>query len=256
MRRFIGRIFGPVVGIMLVASNAEAAEIRVFSGGAPQAALLQLAPQFERATGHQLKLTFQLVTEIQRRLVAGEKADVILLPVALLGATEKTVALRAEGRIVLARVGIGLIVRQDSAAPDISTGEAVSKMLLGARAIAVSEPTTPVGGHIDGVLAQLGIADAVRPKLVIKSAIAGGADLVASGEADFGLYLVSEVRAAKGVTLAGLLPAPFQSFVVYGTAVPADNATPQPALAFVKFISDPAKGSLWTGAGFELGGGR
>ena len=256
MLKFMGRVFGVALAAMVLTGIAQSEEIRVFSGGGPQAALQQLAPEFERATGHRLKLTFQLVTEIQRRLAAGEKADVILLPTPLLAATEKTVPLRAEGRIVLARVGIGAIVRQGTAVPDISTADAVIKMLLNARAIAVPDPSTPSGGQIDRVLAQVGIADAVRPKRINKAAIAGGANLVASGEADVGLYLVSEVQTAKGVTLAGLLPPPFQSFVVYGTAVPANNANPEPALAFVKFISDRTKGALWTAAGFELVGER
>lgn len=104
------------------------------------------------------------------------------------------------------------------------------------------------------MIAQLGIADQVKPKLIIKSAIDGGAELVAKGEAEVGFYLVSEVQTAKGITLVGLLPPPLQSFVVYGTAIPSYNATPEPALAFIKFISDPAKGERWKAAGFELMG--
>jgi molybdate transport system substrate-binding protein len=228
----------------------------VFSGGAPQAALQKLAPEFERATGHRLQLTFELVTDLQRRLAAGENADVILLPIPLIAAVEKTVPLRTEGRMTLARVGIGVIVRQGASVPDISTAEAVRRMLLDARAIAWSDPGTPVGGHLDRVIAQVGIADAVRPKLIVKAAIHGGAEVVAKGEADFGMYLVSEVLAAKGVTLVGLLPEPYQRFVVYGTAVPAGSAAPEPALSFVRFIADPAKAALWKSAGFELVGGR
>ena len=83
------------------------ADIRVVSGGAPQEALRHLAPEFEQATGHRVELAFELVTEIQRKLAAGEKADVIMLPVPLIATTEKTIPLRTEGRIVLARVGIG-----------------------------------------------------------------------------------------------------------------------------------------------------
>lgn len=256
MRTFTTTIAGSALATALFSGSAQPADIRVFSGGAPQAVLQQLAPAFEQASGHRLKFTFQLVTEVQRKLAAGEKADVVLLPVPLLAATEKTIPLRAEGRSVLARVGIGVIVRQGAAPPDISTPEAVRKMLLDARAIALSEPATPVGGHIDRLIAQLGIADAVRPKLIIKAAIEGGADLVATGAADFGIYLVSEVQAAKGVRLVGLLPPPFQRFVVYGVAVPTDNATPEPALAFVKFISDRKNGRVWTAAGFEPIGGR
>ena len=94
----------------------------------------------------------------------------------------------------------------------------------------------------------------MRPKLIIKAAIDGGAELVAEGEADFGLYLRSEVQDAKGISLVGLLPPPLQSFVVYGTAIPTYNTAPEAALAFVKFISDPTKAERWKAAGFELMG--
>jgi ABC-type molybdate transport system substrate-binding protein len=64
------------------------------------------------------------------------------------------------------------------------------------------------------------------------------------------------VQTAKGIALVGLLPPPWQSFVVYGTAIPTYNAAPEAALAFVKFISDPMKGARWKAAGFELVGER
>jgi molybdate transport system substrate-binding protein len=255
MGRRVLVVIGPLLALMLLTGKAISADIRVFSGGAPQEALRHLAPEFEQATGHRVEFTFRLVTEIQRKLAAGEKADVIMLPVPLIAATEKTVPLRTEGRIVLARVGIGVIVRQGTMLPDISTTEAVRKMLLNARAIAWSDPSTPTGGHLSRAVAQLGIADEVRPKLILKAAIDGGAELVAKGEADFGVYLVSEVQSAKGVALVGLLPPALQSFVVYGAAIPTYNAMPEAALAFVKFISDPSKGERWKGAGFELVGG-
>jgi molybdate transport system substrate-binding protein len=249
-------IFVAPLALALLGEKAAAAEIRVFSGGGPREALRQLVPEFERATGHHVEFTYQLVTEIQRKLEAGEKADVILLPVPLIAATEKTVPLRAEGRVVLARVGIGVIVRHGAAPPDISTAEAVRKMLVDARAIAWSDPSTPAGGYLDRMIAQLGIADEVKRKLLIKAAIDGGAELVAKGEADCGFYLVSEVQHAKGVAVAGLLPAALQNFIVYGAAVPAYNAAPEAALAFIKFISDPSRRDRWTAAGFELMGTR
>lgn len=89
-------------------------------------------------------------------------------------------------------------------------------------------------------------------KRIIRAAISGGGELVANGEADVGLYLVSEVQTIKGISVVGLLPPALQSFVVYGTAIPAYNATPQAALAFVKYLSEPAKGERWKAGGFEL----
>jgi molybdate transport system substrate-binding protein len=153
-------------------------------------------------------------------------------------------------------VGVGVIVRQGTPLPDISTSENVRKLLLDARALAWSDAGTPTGGHLSRVMAQLGIADQVQPKLIIRAAIQGGAELVAKGEADVGLYLVSEVQAANGVTLVGLLPPALQSYVVYGTAIPAYNSAPEAALAFIRFSSDPAMSARWKAAGFELMGGR
>ena len=66
---------------------------------------------------------------------------------------------------------------------------------------------------------------------------------------------IAQSRMVKDITLVGLLPPALQSFPVYGTAIPTYNATPDAALDFVKFISDPNKGDRWKAAGFELVGG-
>jgi molybdate transport system substrate-binding protein len=242
------------LALSVSAVPTRADDIRVFSGGAPQEVLRAITPEFEKATGHKVNFTFALVTVIQQKLGDGEKADLIFLPVPLIAVTERKLALRPEGRIALARVGIGVIAREGAKQSDISTSDAVRKVLLDARTVAFPPPIAPVGAHLARMIAQLGIADSVRPKLVIKAAIDGGAELVAKGEADVGMYLLSEVQSAKGIKVVGLLPAALQSFVVYGTAIPADNARPDPALALVKFVSDPTKRERWKAAGFEMMG--
>lgn len=238
--------------ILISASHANAAEIRVFSGGAPQAVLRALAPDFEATTGHKVVFTFQIVGEIQRRISAGEKADLIMLPSQLIAETGKLVPLGAEGRGVLARVGIGVIMRDNAPRPDISNEERVRKILLGAKAIALSEPTTPSGRHLTALLARLGIPENGLPRRIHKAAIDGGGELVATSQADLGLYLVSEVQNIKGISVIGLLPPTMQSYVVYATAIPAANQTPEPALAFIRFLTASDKAERWRRAGFEL----
>lgn len=233
-------------------SPAGAADIRILSGGATQEVLRAITPDFEKASGDHVRFTFALVTAIQEKLASGEQADLILLPVPLIAATEKTLGLRSEGRLVLARVGIGVIEREGATRRDISTRDAIRTLLLDVRSVAFPEPTTPSGAHLARMIAELGIADEVQPKLFVKAAIDGGAELVAKGAAEVGMYLVSEVQAAKGISMVGLLPAAVQSYVVYGTAIPAYNATPDSSLAFVKFISDPMRAERWKAAGFEL----
>lgn len=241
------------LGLSLVPAFAE--DIHLLCGGAPQRVIRALTTEFERQTGHRLVTTFALVTVIQQKLAAGEKADLVLLPVPLIAAVEKTTPMRAEGRGVLARVGISVIVADGAARPDISTPDAVRKLLLDVRKIAVGQPSTPSGVHFNQMIAKLGIADVVQPKIIVKAAIDGGGDLVANGEADVGLYLLSEVQSVKGAAVVGLLPQGLQSFVVYGSAIPANSTAPEAALIFLKFISDPARQSQWKAAGFEITGG-
>ena len=102
------------------------------------------------------------------------------------------------------------------------------------------------------MIEQLGIADAVRAKLVIRAAIDGGAQLVADGEVDLAMQLLSEVQSAKDIAVVGLLPSALQGFVVYGTAIPTYNGKPEVALAFIKFLSEPNKKDFWKAAGFEM----
>lgn len=226
--------------------------IRVYASGAPRVALQRLAPEFERETGRALALTFDGVAPLRARLAAGEKADVILLPAAMLAEMDAKGALRAGSRAALARAGIGVAVRKGATLPDVSTPDAVRSALLAARSIAYSDPKlAPSGVHLQRVLAQLGIADAARPKTTLRTPFDGGVELVASGEVEIGIYLVSEIRMTGGVALAGLLPPELQSYLVFAGAVAADSPVPAPALAFLEFLRAPAGRDRWEAAGFE-----
>jgi ABC-type molybdate transport system substrate-binding protein len=98
------------------------------------------------------------------------------------------------------------------------------------------------------VLANLGIADQVKDRLKLT---ANGQDLIASGEIEIGLYNVSEIPRAKGVVLAGAVPPAAQVYIVYDAAVPAANATPEPALALMRYLSRDATRAMWMKGGLE-----
>ena len=66
------------------------------------------------------------------------------------------------------------------------------------------------------------------------------------------MFLVSEIRMTEGVRLVGLLPPELQSYMLFSGAVAADSPSPEPALAFLRFLCDPARRNHWEAAGFEL----
>lgn len=225
--------------------------VRVYSGGAPRIALTQCAAAFEEARGHEIELLFDGVSGIRDRLRAGERADVVLLPTQMLDALSSPL-LRPDSRVVLARSPLGVAVRRDAASPDVSTPAAFRAAVLAARSIAYSDPTlAPSGVHLGRVLEQLGVADAVRARTILRTPFDGGVELVAKGEAELGVYLVTEIRMTEGVQLAGLLPAALQTYVVYAGGVAADSAVSAMALEFLFFLTTDEARRSWEASGFE-----
>jgi molybdate transport system substrate-binding protein len=136
---------------------------------------------------------------------------------------------------------------------DLSTVETTRKALLDAKAITYSDSSTGglSGPNAQKVLANLGVADAVKGKTKLA---ANGQELIARGEVDLGLFNVSEIPRAKGVALAGPVPAAVQVYINYDAAVPATNAAPDAALALVKYFTRSASRPTWDKAGLEVVG--
>ena len=124
--------------------------------------------------------------------------------------------------------------------------------MLDAKSVVHANPAaTPSGAHLAKVWEQLGIADAIKAKVTHRTSLDGGVSAISKGEAEIGLYPVSEIISEKGVRAAGLIPAEVQLNTVYATGVLAANAAPEPAMAFVKFLADPSNAKHWKDAGFE-----
>ncbi|MGP0090980.1 MAG: molybdate ABC transporter substrate-binding protein [Xanthobacteraceae bacterium] len=233
------------------------ADIRVFSAGAPAEAERVIAEPFVQQSGHHVLFTVAPPGAIRAKLAAGEKPDILVLPSQGIDALDKAGALRPGSRVDLARVGIGVIVRRGAPLPDISTAQAIRTLLLDARAIAYSDPAS--GGQLapalERMFKELGVEDAVKTKAILRNAIDGGADLVASGQAAVGLFNISEVATAQGVTLVGPLPPGLQSYITFTGAVHADSTSPEPAAAFLHALSDAGARKHWSDAGLEPIGG-
>jgi molybdate transport system substrate-binding protein len=238
---------------MCLAGNAAAADIRVFSSGAPAEVEKVLAAQFARESGHRVLFTVSNPAIIQQKLSSGEPPDIVILPAPVIDSLVTAGVLRPTSRVELARVGVGLVVRVGAPLPDISTADAVRTTLLHARSIVIPDPAG--GGQTGAVLArmiaQLGIAGTVNPKLTLRQAIAGGVALVAHGEAELGMFNISEVLPVKGVTLAGPLPSELQSYIVFAAAIHSGSTATAAAEAFVKLLSGPAAREHWKAGGLE-----
>jgi molybdate transport system substrate-binding protein len=250
----VGAAVWSALALFALATPASfAADLQVYSSGAPAQVAQGLAARFLGATGHRVVLTSATIAEMRRRLAAGERPDAIILPAPAIEALDKAGSLVAGSRIDLARVGVGVAVRAGASLPDISTPDALRKLLVDARSIVHADPVGGgfAGAQIARMMTRLGIADLVKPKTFYKSAIAGGTVAVAAGDAEIGLFNISEIIIDQGVVLVGPLPGDLQSYIVFAGAVHAASAAPDAARAFLRALGAPDARDAWARGGLE-----
>jgi molybdate transport system substrate-binding protein len=153
------RAIAAAAALIVSTGLAHAAEIDAMITTAMKAAVDELAPPFERASGHVLRITYGPSGGLARRLNAGEAADLVVVDSKALDELIKQGKV-AGGRTDVARTGIGIAVRKGAPKPDVSSPEALRRALLAAKSIA---HTAPAGGgvtaaHVMGVFEKLGIA--------------------------------------------------------------------------------------------------
>ena len=252
-RRFRAFAHPTILALAFATQASLAADLRVYSSGAPAQVAQGLAAGFLAATGHRVVLTSATIAEIRRKLSAGDTPDAIILPAPIIAALDKAGSLVAGSRIELARVGIGVAVRAGASLPDISTDDAIRKVLVEARSIVHPDPVGGgfAGAQIARMMTRLGIAGLVKPKTSIMFAIGGGTAAVARGDVEIGLFNISEILSDKGVALVGPLPPSLQSYITFVGAIHAGSASPDAARDFLRSLAAPQARDAWVRGGLE-----
>jgi len=240
-----------LISLILAASAgiAAAAEIRVLSVGSVQVAAKALAAEFNKASGHAVTLTVITPNQIPQRL-AREPFDMLIASVPAMEGHDQAGLLRAGTRAPLARVGIGVMVREGAPVPDVSTPDAFKRTLLAARSIVHGNPAVPnqSGVVTMRILEKAGILDAVKAKARAAD-LAEGFAMVAKGEVELALFNTVELPA--GVRLAGAVPTAFADYTFYETAVLAKANAPEAAQAFIRALTSDAARATWEKAALE-----
>ena len=245
------------VGVMAAAmalcvGKANAADVKILTAGAFKPVVSALAPSFEKMTGHKLVIENDTAGALTKRIESGEAFDAVFLtPAALKDLTSKGLT-AAEPQANVARVAIGVAVKDGANAPDISSTEAFKAALRAAKRIAVIDPKA--GGSSGIYLADLfqkwGMTDELQPKLVL---VPGGlvATRVVNGEADIAIHQISEILAVPGAKLVGPLPADIQNYTVYRGARSTKSAQPNAADAFIAAMSSAEAAAILKDKGME-----
>jgi molybdate transport system substrate-binding protein len=222
--------------LMGMATSAFSAEITIFTSRAITTVLEVVGPQFERNSGHRLRVVTGLSSELVRRINAGERFDVLGAPPPLLDGLIKQGKLIADTRTLVGQSDVGVEVRAGAPKPDISTIEAFKQTLSKAKSITyLGVPGVPQ------MLERLGIANDIKHKTTIPDTDIVS-ELVAKGEVELGIVVLTQILTTPGVELVGTLPSEIKVTSSFGAAVSTRSEATDAARALLKFLhSDDAK---------------
>jgi molybdate transport system substrate-binding protein len=212
--------------VLLSARPLAQGELRVFSGGAMSEPVHEVGAAFARSSSARPTYVVDTTGALQKKLAAGEKADVIVVTSAAIDALEKNHLVVTGTKVDLARGLIGVGVRAGAPGLDLSSTDTFKAVLLKAKSVSYVNPVSggTSGTYFEGLLGKMGIADQMKSKIVYRNQGSEVADAVAKGDAEIGITFTSELAPNRGVKVAGTLPAAIQMPTIYAAALVAGSA--------------------------------
>lgn len=231
--------------------GATAAEIRVLTTRSVMTILDRIGPEFERTTGHTLNVSSDVAINLVRRVEAGEPFDFLVASPGQIDGLIAKGTIVAATRTNLVRSGIGVEVKAGAPKPDISSLDAFKRSLLDARSIGYLKEGQS-GVYLHQVFERIGLADAigaktVRPEKDIVS------ELVAKGEIELGLVVITQIVTTPGVELVGPIPKEIQSYITFTAGIGAKAKAPEAAGTLLEFLKGPVALPVIQAQGMEPG---
>jgi molybdate transport system substrate-binding protein len=239
------------MAFVLFAHQAGAAEIKVLTPRAGSTLLAEIGPQFERSTGNKIKVSVDLAAALTRRVKAGEDFDL------LLAAPGQIEGLAKDGKVVsdsitnVLRSGLGVEVKAGAPKPDVSTVDAFKRALLAAKSIAYLKEGQS-GLAVAKAIDHIGLTEALKAKVILPEADVVS-EMVAKGEVELGMVVVTQIVTTPGVELAGPLPQELQNYITCAGAGGTQSKAPDAAHELIKFLKGPAALPVMKKQGMEPG---
>ncbi len=241
----------PILLVSLFSRPVIGEEIRVHAAAAFKAPFLEIAAQYEAATGNKITLTFDTAGATEQNFRSDAEAALLITTEALINEAEKTGRLKDGVAFRLGDSLAGIAFSPRAAKPDVSTPEKLKAALLSAKRIAFSDPArgATVGIHFMKVIDSLGVKDEVLGKATLARDGVETVRLVLEENVDLGVTQVSEIMQARRDAVAGPFPKEFELATTY-SLWHRRNISPA-AKAFVTLLMSPSSQSKFAESGIK-----
>jgi molybdate transport system substrate-binding protein len=223
-----------------------AAEINILSAGAVAPGLKIISEHFERKTGQRVELAFDTAPAILERVNTNAPVDIVIAPTAVLEDLARNGKISNGRRVLLGRIGVGVMVRTGAPEPRIATADQLKESLQEAKSVVFNRAST--GTYLEKLFQRLGIVAELERKSTRYPDFAAVLDHIShggNGEVGFGATTVIIENMQRGVTFVGALPAEIQNYTAYEAAIVQYGAAGPAAREFIEYLeSSPARSAL------------
>jgi molybdate transport system substrate-binding protein len=239
------RLASSVVALLAFTTCAHAAELKLFTVRAITTILWEIGPEFERTTGHKLDVVTGFSPAFAKQIRAGEAFDLVFAPGPAIDALIKDGLVTVDSRTPMVKSDAGVEVRAGAPKPNIATVEAFKQTLLNAKSIAY----LPMAG-VPQLIERLGLTEALKAKSVVPNADIVS-ELVAKGEVELGIIVVTQILTTPGVELVGPLPPELRITSSFVGAISSQAKAPEAARELIAFLKTPAAVKVMRAQGME-----
>jgi molybdate transport system substrate-binding protein len=176
--------------------------------------------------------------EAARRVQEGEPFDVVVLAAGAIDQLAAAGRTLAGSATALARSPVAIAVPRGAPAPAVDTEASLREAVLSARGVGYS--TGQSGVALQRLFERWGIADAMRPRLVLAPPGVPVGALIARGEVALGFQQLSELAALEGIDVIGTMPPGLEILTTFSGAICATSTRTDAARALLDFLRSPA----------------
>ena len=243
-----------LAALLLFPLTAHAQKLTVFAAASLTDAMKDIAALWQKDGHPALRQSFGASSALARQIEQGAPANLFA------SADEKWMDYLVQRDLIASgtrRQLLGndlvLIVPADHPAKvTIGPGLDILALLGATGRIATGDPAAvPVGLYAEQSLRQLGLWDAVAPRLAGTEDVRAALLLVERGEAPAGIVYSTDAAVSAGVAIAGTFPDDSHDPITYPFAVIKAGDTP-PARALMDFLAGPQARAVFLRRGFKV----
>lgn len=243
-------VLAVVCAILCVSCSNSSSErtLLVFTAASLKDVMSDIGEEFRSSRGVKVEYSFAGSQTLARQIVRGAPADVFIsageTPMQLL---EQNMRLQA-GPVSLVKNKLVLV----SSTPGLEIKSVEQLRDDQSLRVAVADPAlAPAGGYTKEALSNLGVWNALAPRMIFGTDVRTTLAYIRTGAADVALVYSTDAATVPGLTVHDVIPPESHTEIIYPAAVIRGSNHQREALDFLDFLAGDVAREIFRSHGFQ-----